>query len=84
MIHSPARIAPRLAALRSFTKLNQDAFAETLGITQPAWSQFESGRRRITLDVAATLAERYGVTLDWIYFGEASSLPIRLQVLATA
>ena len=84
MIDSPAKIAPRLAALRSFTKLSQDAFAETLGITQPAWSQFESGKRRITLDVAATVVRRHGVTLDWIYFGEASGMPIRLQVLAAA
>jgi transcriptional regulator with XRE-family HTH domain len=82
MIDPPDRIGLRLAALRDLTGLKQEPFAEGLGITQPAWNQYEKGRRRITLDVAASVAEKYGVTLDWIYKGEVSGLPIRLEALS--
>ena len=82
MIDPPKIIGVRLKALRDTTRLKQTPFADDIGVTQSAWSQYESGKRQITLDVAVTLVERFGVTLDWIYFGDSSGLPIRLQKLS--
>ena len=40
-----------------------------------AWENYESGRRRISIDHAMALCQRLGLTLDWFYFGSMRSLP---------
>lgn len=44
------------------------------------WSQYESGERTITLEVAIRVADEYGVTLDWIYRGDRASLSQEMRV----
>lgn len=75
---SPRAIGRRITVLRNAMKLNMTAFAETIGTTQSAVSQYESGKRRIDLDVALRIRLKTGVTLDWIYEGDRSGLPLRL------
>lgn len=50
------------------------------GIKPNAWSQFTNPekKRRITLAAAYRLKDRYGVTLEWIYDGDISTMPDRL------
>jgi len=83
MIDNPEIIGERLQRLRLYEGLNQVRIAELLGIAQSAWSQYEKGSRRLTIDVAGQLVDRFGVTLDWLYMGDASGLPLRLSDLAT-
>ena len=71
-------IARRLEALMATTGRNQSAFAELVGITQPAMSNYLKGFRRPQLDEAIKIASKTGVTLDWIYLGDRSGLPSRL------
>lgn len=71
-------IAMRLLALMDALGLNQTAFAQRVGITQPALNNYVKGLRRPDLDVAIMIAARTGVTLDWIYLGDRSGLPSRL------
>jgi len=82
MIDPPEIIGERLQRLRLSERLNQVQIAELLGIAQSAWSQYEKGSRRLTLDVAGDVVDRFGVTLDWLYMGDASGLPMRLAALA--
>ena len=43
------------------------------------WSQWESGRQRISLDMAISLCDRYpGLTLDYIYRGQMGGMPFDL------
>jgi len=55
------------------------------GITQKDWAKrhhfsatrlnnWELGARRIPIDEAELLCQRYGLTLDWIYRGNVSGL----------
>lgn len=78
MIDSPEIIGKRLEKLRTVVGLNQTGMAEALHIGQSAWSQYESGTRRVTLEVAGRIAVRFGVTLDWLYRGDPSGLPLKL------
>jgi transcriptional regulator with XRE-family HTH domain len=71
-------IGRRISALRTSMGLNKTAFAEMIGTSQPAVSQYENGVRRPELDVALRIRMRTGVTLDWIYEGDRSGLPLRL------
>ena len=84
MIDPPQIIGPRLRRLREHIGLSQAKMAESLGITQPQWSQYESGSRKLTIEVAGTIATRYSVTLDWMYRGDPSGLPLRLAPLLAA
>lgn len=61
------------------TGRNQSAFAELVGITQPAMSNYMKGLRRPQLDEAIKIAAKTGVTLDWLYLGDRSGLPARLH-----
>lgn len=70
-------IGRRITALREVLQLNKTAFANLIETTQPAVSQYESGTRRPDLDVAQRIRMRTGVTLDWIYEGDRSGLPLR-------
>lgn len=83
MIDPPNTIGERLEKLRDAVDMNTTKIAETLDITHSAWSQYENGTRRISLEVAGKLVERFGVTLDWIYRGDPSGLPMRLAQLLT-
>ena len=57
----------------------QGAFARVLGITQQAWNNYESGRRKISVDQALLVMDITGVTLDWIYCGHSAGVPLALS-----
>ena len=71
-------IAKRLLSLREVVAPSAADLCRRTGLAPNRWSQYESGERRITLDAANTLCDKYGVTLDWIYRGDESGLPGRL------
>jgi DNA-binding XRE family transcriptional regulator len=52
--------------------------AEAVGITRQGWHLYEKARARISLEMAVRLCEQFELTLDWIYRGETSGLPILL------
>lgn len=52
--------------LRKKKDLNQKDIAKMLETTQQNYALWESGKREIPLHHAITLAEFYGVTLDYL------------------
>jgi transcriptional regulator with XRE-family HTH domain len=71
-------VARRLIVTREALGLNQTEFCETASLSQPRYSPFESGKRRLSLDAALALVETYNLTLDWFYRGDPSGLPSHL------
>ena len=68
-------IGKRLEAIRlHFSGLNQRAWAEKHGFPQTRWNNWEKGVRRIPVDEAELLCQRYGLTLDAIYRGRLDGL----------
>jgi transcriptional regulator with XRE-family HTH domain len=57
----------------------QRALTDEIGIASNQYNIFESGHRRISLGIALLIYERFGISLDWIYCGDASGLPASLQ-----
>ena len=51
------------------------AFAAELGVTEDAMHLYEVGKRLPPVHLASRLKARFGVTLDWLYDGDASTLP---------
>lgn len=68
-------IAHRLQQTRSALGLSQSEFADRAGIARNTYNQWEKAKGRPQLDGAIALCQTYGLTLDWIYFGDISGLP---------
>lgn len=65
-------ITDRLKKLRRILGLTQREFAESLGISQGAYSQIEQGGRKLTDRNIVTMSAIYQVRRDWLLTGEGS------------
>ena len=59
-------IASRLRLSREMAGLTQSQVARNLDWHRPTVSEIEAGRRRVSAEELATLAEMYGVNVPWI------------------
>jgi transcriptional regulator with XRE-family HTH domain len=50
------------------------AFAQDLNVEEDRYDAWEKGKALIPPQVAADLRARFGVTSDWLYFGDTSGL----------
>ena len=72
---SPEYVAKRLQLFRKSLGMRQVDLVRELGWSQQKWGQWENGKRTPNIADMIELAERYGVTLDYIYRGDMSRLP---------
>ena len=63
-----------LKALRNAHGLTQSAVADALLCDQSLYSKYERGERALPLDLAVSLADYYGITLDTLV-GRSAMLP---------
>ena len=68
-------IAKRLEMTRDALGKSAAEICREIRCKPNRWSQYEGGDRRITLEIADRLCEKYGITLDWIYRNNPSGLP---------
>lgn len=55
-----------LKALRDMQNMNQKEFAASLGISYTTYNGYETGARDPKSDFWIAVAEKYGVTIDWL------------------
>ena len=60
----------RIQKLRSDASLSQEAFASMLGVSRQSVSKWEADRAFPEVDKLAVIAEKFGVSCDWIITGE--------------
>ncbi len=72
-------IAERLKITRSALGLTQKGIATPLSVTREAYTQWETGAREPSWQMAVELCEAYDLSLDWIYRGDMTRLPPGLQ-----
>jgi transcriptional regulator with XRE-family HTH domain len=80
MPESNKSLASRLKTTREALDVKPAEVCKRLKVGANAWSQYESGERRITLPVAIKFCEEYGLTLDWIYRADPSRLPHEVRM----
>lgn len=56
----------RLKAARELAGLSQGQVAKMLGLRRPSISEMESGKRKVSANELAKLAEIYGVTMSYL------------------
>lgn len=71
-------IAERLELTRRALGKTQRAFALEAGLTPPAYNNWKKGISRPDLDAAFMLCDAFGLTIEWVYEGDASRLPAQL------
>lgn len=81
-------VGRRLTLLRDVFGMSQTEFGKIAGgLSQSRYSQYETGERLLPVPVAVALCGRFGVSLDWLYMGEPSAMPLdlwrRIQALAS-
>jgi transcriptional regulator with XRE-family HTH domain len=74
------QIATRLRHTREALGVNQREFATRANLKPNRYSQYETGTRPLTIDAAHTICDEFGVTLDWLFRGDRSTLPHRLAI----
>jgi transcriptional regulator with XRE-family HTH domain len=74
-------IATRLRITREAFGLGQNEFARRAGIASNTYNQYEQGKNVPRLDIANQICDEYGITLDWIYRGDISGLPLHIANL---
>lgn len=69
-------IGDRLKRLRMADdpEASQKAWAEKNGFNATQYNNWEKGARRIPVDSAEVLCDRYGLTLDFVYRGRRDGL----------
>ena len=70
MNYNMEKSGERIQKLRIQHGYTQEEFARTLNIDRSNLSRIESGRRGCSLDLLVQLSSIFGVTLDYIVFGQ--------------
>lgn len=74
----PVEVGRRLTALREHLNMLQAHFADSVGIDRTSYGRIERGEKPLKADMAYRIAERYGVSMDFLYRGRLTELPPRL------
>lgn len=77
-----AEIAERLRAAREQAGLSQGQVAKLLGLQRPAISEIEAGRRRVSAEEIAKLAETYDVSAQWLIDNTAAVADPKVELAA--
>ena len=71
----PEAVGRRVAALRQYRGLNQKDFAASVRIDATSLGNIEKGKKPLKADMAYRIAERWGVSMDFLYRGHLTELP---------
>lgn len=71
---SKAAIGRRLQLSRAALGVSQSEFADRCEIARNTYNQYEKGVNKPPVEAALKMRELYGLTLDWIYAGDPSTL----------
>nr|WP_321457213.1 helix-turn-helix transcriptional regulator [uncultured Cohaesibacter sp.] len=74
-----AEVAERLRWVRKQFSPDQKSFAESLGVDQKRYSNWETGTSRLSLQGALLISDRFGVSLDFLYFGRVDTLSQQMR-----
>jgi len=73
-----ASLAERLRLTREALALSQAELCRRSGIAPQAWNNYETARKRISVDNAIKLRAATGIPLDWVYCADMRSVPLEI------
>lgn len=73
-------LAKRLRMTREALGLSAADLCKLIDCAPNRWSQYESGKRPITVPVAIAMCDEFGLSLDWIYRADPAKIPHELRL----
>lgn len=67
---SDVDVGRRLIAFRESRGMNQVQLAKELSIAKNTLNGYETGERPLPADKAKRIRERFGISLDWLLYGD--------------
>ncbi len=71
----PIAVGKRLYALRLHHDKTRAEFADSVQIDATSYGRIEKGLKPLKADMAYRIAERWGVSMDFLYRGRLTELP---------
>lgn len=75
----PARVGPRVTAIRATLELSKAAFADSVELDRSSLTKIEKGEAGLDIAVSERLANLYGFGLDFVYRGDLDDVPLSLR-----
>lgn len=75
----PEAVAARLKRVREILDLKKREFAERAGLSEQVYGAYENAKRDLSLQAAKKLRKTYGLSLEFMYFGNMEDLPTRIS-----
>lgn len=72
-------VAERIQWHRQIVGLTQKQYAQSILTKRSAFSLWEAGTHRLSLNGALAIHHKYGLTLDFLYLGDSDALPMTLR-----
>lgn len=77
---SDQAVGRRIIALREATGLQQQQLAKQLHMAKSTLNGYEKGERPLTVESIRRLRRRFGVTVDWLLFGDMQATGRNLMI----
>lgn len=74
----PEAVGERLTALREHHAKTRADFAASVGIDPTSYGRIEKGLKPLKAEMAYKIAERWGVSMDFLYRGRLTEVPPKL------
>lgn len=74
----PEVVGARLQVLREHHKKTRAEFAASVNIDATSYGRIEKGQKPLKAEMAYAVAERWGVSMDFLYRGRLTELPADL------
>lgn len=71
-------VGNRLEVTRIALGRKQADLARILLISPQRWNNYERGAKPLDIEIAIRICDKFGVTLDWLYRGDLSTLRFEL------
>ncbi|MGB1389257.1 MAG: helix-turn-helix domain-containing protein [Paracoccaceae bacterium] len=71
----PTAVGKRLIALRHHHERTRAEFAASVGIDATSYGRIEKGTKPLKADMAFKIAERWSVSMDYLYRGRLTEIP---------
>jgi transcriptional regulator with XRE-family HTH domain len=71
----PESVGMRLRALREHHEQTKAQFADSVSIDRTSYINIERGTKPLKADMAYKIAERWGVSMDFLYRGRLTEIP---------
>lgn len=66
--------------VREIMGLDKQTFAARASMSAQAYGSFENGTRDLSLEAAKKLRKTYGLSLEYLYFGNKDALPHKIAM----